>query len=201
MPLDPSYKDSVEFFQRAFTIVLALALGEAFKQFVADKAIEPEDQVLHWDRLPSLLSFLFLIFPFFHGMSRHFYTAYLSSPTIGEFYSFLLMIDGVVFLVESAIFFTMSRALSAGQWRRYFWSILILMCVDTLWAMVALWRGAPVLSWIALNFVLAGALFPVLQLFKGPPKSLYPPIHCAAVTFTTTVLSYFFMWNFYFHRT
>ncbi|TMJ32315.1 MAG: hypothetical protein E6G88_03325 [Alphaproteobacteria bacterium] len=64
--------DVVKFFQYAFIIVFALALGEAFKQFVAEKANQPRDKVVDWSRLPALLSFVVLIFPFYQGMSRYF---------------------------------------------------------------------------------------------------------------------------------
>ncbi len=117
-------------FQRAFTIVLALALAEAFKQFIADKADKPEDRVIHWDRLPALLSFLFLAFPFFHGMSRYFFVTYIHTTTPPPHYAVYLMIDGIAFLFESAMFFVMSRTLSAGQWRRYYLSVLLLLAID-----------------------------------------------------------------------
>ncbi len=40
--------DVVKFFQYAFIIVFALALGEAFKQFVAEKANQPRDKVVRF---------------------------------------------------------------------------------------------------------------------------------------------------------
>lgn len=118
-------------------MVLALALTEAFKQFVADKAEKPEDPIVHWERLPALVGFLLLIFPFFHGMSRHIFLSYMNVEVAPPFYSMFLMIDGIVFMLESAIFFAMSRALSPGQWRHYYWSVMLLMLVDTLWAILA----------------------------------------------------------------
>jgi hypothetical protein len=42
---------SIQFLQTAFTILLGLALGEAFKQFVPDG-----DQDIRLDRLPSLFA-------------------------------------------------------------------------------------------------------------------------------------------------
>jgi hypothetical protein len=49
---------AVQFLQAAYTILLGLAFGEAFKQFVPDG-----DQRIRWDRLASLLAFLFMISP------------------------------------------------------------------------------------------------------------------------------------------
>src|ERR1700719_5182197 len=98
---------AVQFLQAAYTILLALAFGEAFKQFVPDG-----DQEIRWDRLPLLLAFLFMIFPFYHGMSRYFYSTYLHDPTARlSPVAGILMFDGVCFLLMSACFFVLSRSL------------------------------------------------------------------------------------------
>lgn len=199
MPLGADYQDAVSFFQRAFTVVLALALSEAFKQAIADKAGEPEDRIVHWERLPTLLGFLLLIFPFFHGMNRHIFRAYLDVKSIPDFYSGFLMMDGIVFMLESAIFFVMSRALSPGQWRNFYWCILALMAIDTIWAALAHLRGAPVIPWIELNIALAVVCAVVLFFFKRP-KSIIPPTISAVTILVTTTLSYILMWEFYFGR-
>ncbi len=96
--------DVVKFFQYTFIIVFALALGEAFKQFVAEKANQPPDKVVDWGRLPALLSFVVLIFPFYQGMSRYFFATYADVSTLPKPYSLYLMFDGVAFLAESALF-------------------------------------------------------------------------------------------------
>jgi hypothetical protein len=192
------FLDAVAFFQRAFTIVLALALGEAFKQFIADKAVNPEDRVIHWDRLPGLLSFLFLAFPFFHGMSRYFFVTYIHAPSVPNFYAAYLMFDGIAFLFESAIFFVMSRALSAGQWKRYYWSVLLLLGVDITWGAVAVHRGIPITPWLVLDSLLAIVLLAVLWAFRDDERSMRPPVICACTVFITTALSYVLMWDFYF---
>jgi dolichyl-phosphate-mannose--protein O-mannosyl transferase len=67
-----SLSHAVGFLQAAYTIVLGLALTEGFKQFVPDR-----DEEIDWDRFWPLFGFVFLIFPFFHGMSRYLYTTYL----------------------------------------------------------------------------------------------------------------------------
>ncbi|MCK1392812.1 hypothetical protein [Bradyrhizobium sp. 1] len=199
MPLGADYQDAVSFFQRAFTVVLALALSEAFKQAIADKATKPDEQIVYWERLPTLLGFLLLIFPFFHGMSRHIFRAYLDVKSVPAFYSSFLMIDGVVFMLESAIFFVMSRALSPGQWKSFYWCVLALMVIDTLWAISAYFRGAPVVPWIELNLVLASICLLVLFFFRVS-KSIVPPIIIAVTILGTTTVSYIQMWEFYFGK-
>jgi hypothetical protein len=199
MSLGADYQDAVSFFQRAFTVVLALALSEAFKQAIADKASKPNDPIVHWDRLPALLGFLLLIFPFFHGMNRHIFRAYLDVKSVPDFYSGFLMIDGIVFMLESAVFFVMSRALSPGQWRNFYWCVLTLMAIDTIWAILAQLRGAPVVPWIELNIALA-VTFAAVLLFFRERESIIPPIISAATILVTTTVSYMLMWEFYFGK-
>jgi hypothetical protein len=100
--------DIVGFYQKAFTVILALALAEAFKQFVADKADKEEDRVIHWERLWSLVSFLFLIFPFFQGTSRYFYVEYLGTK-LPQDYAIFVIFDAIIFTIEAALFFVMSE--------------------------------------------------------------------------------------------
>jgi hypothetical protein len=192
---------AVQFLQTAYTILLALAFGEAFKQFVPDG-----DKDIRWDRLPSLLAFLFMIFPFFHGMSRFFYITYLHQPggelaTVAGF----LMFDGMMFLVMAAIFFVLSRSLSLNHWSRFYIALLVLLTVDSVWIGVSLYRGADVLPWLILNVILAALLVIVLICWRNdkpydeinsPP--CLPSWICAIAIFGTTVADYIWMHKFYF---
>src|SRR5690349_3178439 len=135
----------VIFFRSAFTVVLALALGEAFKQFVTDRIAgegryqepKPDFPIILWTRLPALLSFLFLIWPFFQGMNRYFNKTY-QSGSMPQPYSLYLSIDGILFTVEAALFFVMSRALPVAKWRLFYLCTLGLLVVDSIWAGTAL---------------------------------------------------------------
>jgi hypothetical protein len=185
--------DAVSFFQRAFTIVLALALGEAFKQFVTDK----EEKGMQWDRLPALLTFLFMVFPFFHGMNRYFFRTYLN-PIPSKSYAAYLLFDGIMFMTESALFFVMSRSLAGIQWRRYFIALLLLLAVDTGWGSVELSQTPDITYWLTLNIVLAVILGIVMSYFWSKENPVVPSVVAAVATFTTTAISYFLSWNFYF---
>ena len=65
---------AIQFLQTAFTILLSLAFGESFRQLVPDA-----DQDVRWERFYSLAAFVFMIFPFFHGMTRYFFQDVLDS--------------------------------------------------------------------------------------------------------------------------
>jgi hypothetical protein len=185
---------AVGFLQTAYTILLALALGEAFKQFIVDGT----EKAVQWNRLPALLSFLFLIFPFFHGMSRYFFVTYLRPSTVPQSYAGFLMFDGIIFMCLSAFFFAMSRSLASSQWQRYYCFLLSLLLVDSIWIFVVLWRGIAVKPWLILNFILATVLITVLALYKSRSDSLRPPIVCAFAILLTTTISYLAMRDFYF---
>lgn len=191
--------DAIAFFKQAFTIILALALGEAFKQFVADRADKPEDRVLHWDRVLALFSFLLLIVPFYQGMSRYFFITYSDPAKFPQPYSAFLMFDGFAFMCESALFFIMSRALSLAQWRRYYCSVLVLLAVDSLWGVVAqTTHGTAIAPWIYLNVVFGIVLIIILFVFRHEARSYYASSFGLAAMFVRTFFDYYFSWNFYF---
>jgi hypothetical protein len=96
--------DVIVFFQRAFTVIFALALAEAFKQFIADKAEKEDERVIHWNRIWALISFLFLIFPFFQGTNRYLFLEYLNGRMPKHFGKWI-MFDGIIFMIEAALFF------------------------------------------------------------------------------------------------
>lgn len=184
---------AVQFLQTAYTILLALSFGEAFKQVVSDKR-EP----IARERIPSLLAFLFMIFPFFHGMSRYLYSTYLAhAGRLGHF-AFNLMFDGIVFMLLSSCFFVMSRSLSPYHWQRFYRALVALLFVDSIWIGVALWRGIHLEPWLKLNGFLAAFLIVVGYSFRREHESAIPPIFCAIATFGTTVLGYIWMRDFYF---
>ena len=138
--------ESVLFFRNTFTVVLALALGEAFKQFVTDRfagdghyqEAKQDYPIILWTRLPTLLSFLFLIWPFFRGMNRYFYVTY-QNGSMPQPYSLYLSFDGILFTGEAALFFVMSRALPLAKWKLFYLCTLGLLIVDSIWD-VSRWR-------------------------------------------------------------
>jgi nucleoside 2-deoxyribosyltransferase len=128
--VNPDAAKVVIFFNSVFTIVLALALGEAFKQFVADKAIEAHDRIMHWNRLPALIIFLVTIIPFFEGMTRYFDFRYNHIDMLLKLYPGYLLLDAIMFLAESFLFFVLARALSPAQIERTIYALLMLFAID-----------------------------------------------------------------------
>lgn len=138
--------DSIQFAQRFFQIIVALAVGEAFKQFVADGSksakTKPDeadkDDHIYRDRLPALLSLMAIIIPFFHGMNRYFYLTYLRKDVpVSEHYALQLLFDTGLFLTEAAMFFILSRALVLSKLKKFLTYIIVLLIVDSLWTSFA----------------------------------------------------------------
>jgi nucleoside 2-deoxyribosyltransferase len=185
--------DVITFFERVFGIVLALALGEAFKQSVS----EDEGRVVRWENLWALASFLLLII-LFQGMNRYFYLTYGSMARLPHPYAPYLLFDGAAFILESAIFFVMSRALTFQRWKQFYCWVVCLLCLDTVWGAVAYFgHSSDVGRWLVLNLVFVLVVSVMLLLFwRRSAKE-------AAVVFTLamglrTLLDYWLMWNFYF---
>lgn len=186
---------AVGFLQNAYTIVLALALTEGFKQFIDDQ----RDRNIFWNRTWSLIGFLFMIFPFFHGMSRYLYSTYLAQGAAPASFEGFLMFDGIAFLAMSACFFIMSRSLQPDRWKRYYGALAALLVADSVWISVALWRGVePVATWLYLNVILAVVLVVAFVFNRRDDETLLPPAIAAVTIICTTVASYFLMREFYF---
>jgi hypothetical protein len=189
---------TVDIMQRIFTIVLALALGEAFKQFVADKAEKPEDRVIHWDRSLALVAFLLLLIPFYQGMGQYFYQVYLIPEQRPTPYSIYLLVDCVVFTTEAGLLFVMSRALSSIQWRRFYASVLIILIIDTLWGgFVWLTHHQAILWWLILNVVFM-IVFVAILWRCAKKGSRWGPILGLAAMIVRTVADYWTSWHLYF---
>jgi hypothetical protein len=188
----------IAFFRTAFSLVLALALAEAFKQFVNDRANERKDTVVYWDRLVTLLSFLLLIFPFYQGTFRYFVFTYGDANAVPDYYSAYIMFDSIAFLAEAALFFIMSRALSPSHWDTYYGSVLVLLFLDSFWGlMAAKFHHTPIEAWIYLNIGF-GVIVGVMLLAR---KKLSNEIATAAgftAVLIRTGLDYYLSWNFYF---
>jgi hypothetical protein len=181
-----------------FSIVLALALGEAFKQYVSEK----HDGAIQWDRTLALLTFLLLILPFYQGMNRYLLQTYGGIPT-PQFSALFLIFDGIAFMTESAIFFAMSRNLSNSRSVYFYWIVFVLLLVDSCWGISSVQHASEgakvaIYSWIKLNAVTcAFLLFLILALARWFSKAVVAGVGTAAML-VRTVVDYMISWDFYF---
>lgn len=200
---------TVRSLQWIYTIVIALAIGEAFKQFVP----EPDRQRvtgadpgtkecrIQWDRLPSLFSFLALVVPFYHGMTRFFSVMY-SPGRISASYGAWLLIDCVAFTAEAGLFFVLARSLPKHLWWRFNHATVALLCLDIVWG-VFVWkcRQCPISSWVVVN-VCAVPLLAGVYLFFNRVRGLavLAPWAMCVLLLSRTVADYWTGWPFYFPR-
>lgn len=186
MPDHGSVTNTVTFFQGAFTIILALSLGEALKSFTSDN----QDLPVHWNRVPALLAFLLVFFPFFQSMNQYFYSTYLNQQTALKFYPAYLVFDGMIFMLQAGCFFTMSRSLAPHRWQRFYTTVLILMLINICWNAVSYSRGVHVLGWMAMNVLVIAAILAMIWFERGKPTSMRPSYIGLALLTTTTALAY-----------
>ncbi len=152
-----SMTEIVENIQSIYTIVLALAIAEAFSQAV--KEVKPEAEkhattlanwfdCVHPSRIVSLVVFLLLAAPFFQGNQKYLYLQYieplhrLNPPK--SISALWLNFDCLVFSLEAGLFFVMSRSLSARRWQQFYATVVVLMSIDFVWATLERWRGSAV---------------------------------------------------------
>jgi hypothetical protein len=166
----------VENIQSTYTIILALAIAEAFNQAVRAKEPEAEKhattlpnwfECLHASRLISLLVFLLLAVPFFQGNHKYLYLQYLAplhQATPPQTISSRWMnFDCLVFSLEAGMFFVMSRSLSARRWQQFYATIVVLLLVDFIWAVLEKCHGASVpREWLWFDIIAAILLTAVI---------------------------------------
>lgn len=191
--------DVTGFCRTVFTLLMGLALAEAFRQFAAAPAGAAPARRLAWDRLPALLSLLVLILPFYQGMSRYFFLTYGRVEAMPHPYAAFLCFDSVNFLVESALFFIMTQALPAASWRRFSGAVLTLLMVDCVWVGMSTWlHASPIEPWMLVNI---GASAVLLGVLIGVPRQA-PPLTVAIgvllLVLCRSGLDYALSWSFYF---
>jgi hypothetical protein len=188
---------TVQILERIFAIVLALALGEAFKQFVSDTPKNPDDSFIHWDRFTALAALLLLLIPFYQGMGQYFYQVYHTAQRPKPYSAFLL-VDCVAFTLEAALFFVMSRALPMIQWRRFYKTVLLVLILDTLWgSFVWVSHHQAIQWWLVLNILFMAVFVVILSVFR-PHNSKWGPRLALLAMIVRTVADYRTSWEFYF---
>lgn len=194
------FQTTISDLQRIYTIVLALAIGEAFKQFIPDAHRKLEERKLNWDQLFALASFLLLVLPFFQGMSRHMFIEYHEGP-LRHSYPEWLLLDCIAFTVEGALFFVLSRTVSARQWTRFYFTVLLLLVVDGAWALIELMfpisQVHAIRTWFWLDVVFA-LLFGLALLVLRRRKYFVGAIVGLVLMVARSGFDYGLMWDFYF---
>jgi len=166
----------VEDVQSIYTIVLALAIAEAFNQTIKENRPETEKRAstfvnwfdcVHHSRVVSLIVFLLLAAPFFQGNQKYLYLQYIeplhgANPPRTISASFLNF-DCLVFSVEAGLFFVMSRSLSSNRWQQFYATIVLLLSVDFIWAVIEKKRGAIMpAEWIWFDIIAAVILTAII---------------------------------------
>lgn len=192
---------SVDSLQKIYSVVIALAIGQAIQTLLIDRAIgalAPPGVILA--RTPAFLALLAILVPFYHGMNRHLDVAYIERPEEQRAEAALLF-DFIVFFFESCLLFAVAYSIGPGM--AAFGFLGTLLAVDMLWALVSHWihysQDKPsVFSWSAIN---AAAI--VLGLFVGFTQYYSPTVKSwllLVIAIGRTALDYWFYWQFYFPR-
>jgi hypothetical protein len=174
-----------------WSIVLALALAESFKTVVE------EGKFIHWDRLYSLGSFLLLALPFYQGMNRYLLVTFgdVASPPA----AYGLFLVSAQFMVESALFFVLSRTLRPEEWQHFYWVVFVLLVIDSIWWLLRALPQATIQGWTILNIVQSVFILGLLLLGRRLPYQPHLPAAIGtAAMLVRSILDYLVSWGFYF---
>lgn len=203
----------VENIQSIYTIILALAIAEAFNQAIRENKPEAEKHAttfaswfdcVHPSRFISLTVFLLLAVPFFQGNQKYLYLQYiepLHQPNPPKSISaFWLNFDCLMFSLEAGLFFIMSRSLSARRWQQFYATIVVLMTVDFVWAMAEIWhRSAVPCEWLWFDLaaiLILAAIILVDRFFityeRGKELNVYCYLGVSILAILGLILGYFY---------
>jgi hypothetical protein len=206
--MDEQIRQVIDILRQTFTVVLALALGEAFKQVVADVpavSADPAEKPIRWDRFAGLVAFLLLLTPFYQGMARYLFHTYSEGGPQGrpEPYGVFLLIDCAAFTIEAGLFFVMARALSTVHWRRFYTAVFLILSTDAVlgtfvW-LIQRWpqRTPDMVNWLVLD-IIALPVFGALLLIWRDRDSRWAPRVGLACMVLRTVADYWSSWKLYF---
>jgi hypothetical protein len=188
-------KSSIQSLQQIYSVVLALSLGEAFRQVIVD---DPDTNHRRLDRSKflSLVSLLALIIPFLHGMNRYLFDVYIDRtlPRYGAY----LLVDCIAFTLEASLFFVLARSLSRAQWRRFYMTVVTLLSLDIFWGGFIWYFHTPsVKPWVLVNTIFAPLIFLISYLNRAKDSRL-APLCCASLVVSRSICDYLFSWGFYF---
>jgi hypothetical protein len=185
--------------QWIYAIVIALSIGEAFKEFVSSSDTDRIERGIHWDRLPLLASMMILVVPFYHGMARYFCEMYCAHGT-DESYGKWLLFDCSVFTVEAGLFFILARSLPKQLWWRFCMVVMVILCVDIEWgAIVWKYRTTLISDWVLINLLTAPFLGAVLLRLRKS-SSWWPVLLTCLIIIARTFVDYSIEWQFYFPK-
>ena len=129
-------------------------------------------------------------------MDRYFWRSYITPKTITDQYATHLMLDSVLFMLESALFFAMSRNLHQDRWKTFYTLIAVLLCVDIVWCVHGTLLGPnSFVGWIEWDIIFL-ACIAALRFLR--PSDRWGAWLGLGINFVITLCSYLFFWPLYF---
>jgi hypothetical protein len=204
---------SIDSLKAVYAVLLTLSLGEAFGQMVESNDPDAVNRKIRWDRITSLVPFLFLLIPFIHGMDRYFFETYKTATAARPAsYGGHLLLDCMAFTLEGGLFFVLARSLSKYRWRRFYLTVITLLALDSVWGVIV-WlirRPSTVQWWLILDVVTVAL---ISLTFIGARNEVAEPeahktreielgrsrvVICLVIIIARTVADYCLSWHYYF---
>jgi hypothetical protein len=140
-------------------------------------------------------------------MNRYLLVTYGDAATLAIPHAPFLV--SAAFMVESALFFVLSRTLRSEEWQHFYWVVLVLLVIDSLWwsivpyspgVRMTLLSGRVLLDdWTILNLVTSIFILTLLLLGRRLPYQPHLPAAIGtAAMLVRTIFDYLISWNFYF---
>lgn len=197
--MEQSIQSTIVSLQQIYAIVIALSVGEVFKQFIIDPGSPPHRNRIKWDRLPLLICFLILVVPFYQGMYRYLCDVYSIPSSRPASYGGWLLFDCAVFTAEASLFFILSRSLPQTLWRQFFYRICPFDSWYCLGSVVWKARTNSISVWVMINLWFCIPLAAILLIFRKQ-QSCWGIALSIILIFIRSVVDYYTEWALYFPK-
>lgn len=191
---------SVDWLQRLYAVVIALALTDGFKNIVTAANNAPPSALI-WQKALRVqtwpfIALMFTIVPFFHGANRHLDDLYVFGKAAVK--DFALLIDFLFFFFQAAVFYWMALVI---QEPHYFFQVYcFLLLLDIFWAVAVFFYAEAgwhaIKTWILINLptVAIAGIFLATPLLEKDSQ-----IHALGIlAILRTVFDYIFQWRMYY---
>ena len=196
--MSTSITRSVDSLQKTYAVIIALAISEVIKS-----VLSPLDNLstgissITGQSIMLVISFFFLVVPFYHGMNRHLDICYIERPQNPN--RGALLLDFIVFCLESSLLFLFVKFMHRDLYG-YFVLGLILF-VDLLWGIVSHFihykkMDNSVIRWTIINIItiILGIIIFSSNCLDNKNALLM------TLSIVRTIADYFLCWNFYFPK-
>ena len=198
--MNETRRSSLKSLENLYSIMAGISLSVGmYNLFEPNRPSDP----IKWELLPYFATFLVILVPFYHGALRHLDDAYDAKNKSRHCSDAVHFIDFLMLLVEGCILVAVAVLTCSPIF--FAWAIVILLCVDIVWAVLTNSIGItgdkwtkPEKKWAMINAMAVVILFLFLCFVSPSLSAIWLGIGLFALSSLRTTIDYWCCWEFYY---